>query len=97
MGGVAGVAGDAVIGMGGVPELRLIAAGLMTLLAALGIFRRVSAEREDQLVGCGGFGVVPCAASCASACALPGPWQVSQSIAGPLWEAAMPAWRVFVN
>src|SRR5438270_71558 len=58
MGGVAIVAGDAVVGVSRVAELSLIAAALVALLAALGVLLRIGPEGEDQLVGDCGFGVV---------------------------------------
>ena len=55
---VAAIAGDAMLDMGGVREILLIAAALMAHQAALGILSGICVEREDQLAGCGGLGVV---------------------------------------
>jgi hypothetical protein len=41
-----------------VPELGLIAAALVTPLAAIGVGLGICAEREDQLAGGSSFGIV---------------------------------------
>src|SRR5947209_2515409 len=44
--------------VGRVPELRLIAAALVTSLAAIGVDLGICTEREDQLAGGSSFGIV---------------------------------------
>ena len=55
---VATVAGNAMLDMGRVREILLIAVTLMAHQAAFGILSWVRFERKDQLAGRGGFGVV---------------------------------------
>ena len=55
---MAAVAAHAVRGVRGMVELRLLAAGLVALQAACGVFLRIAVERENELAGGRRFGVI---------------------------------------